>query len=99
MSIDAFTAELQQLLAAPSLAQQILTAVASALQSEDPFEPLTLDTLNAVLDGVAYVLTDSIPVPVGTNATERAEAALPPIHDRETADAYALRVLQAARTV
>ncbi|MET8172827.1 hypothetical protein [Streptomyces clavifer] len=98
MSID-FDTELRQLLAAPSLAGQILTATASALQSEDPFEPLTLDTVDAVLDGVAFVLTDGIPVAVATNATERAEAALPPIHDRETADAYALRVLQAARTV
>ncbi|MFF4246242.1 hypothetical protein ACFYY2_17490 [Streptomyces sp. NPDC001822] len=98
MSID-FDFELQQLLATPSLAQQILADLAAALQAEDPFEPLTLDTLNSMLSTVAYVRTDGIPVTVATDASERAARALPSIHDQETADAYALRVLQAARTV
>lgn len=99
MSIDAFDLELQQLLATPSLAGQILTAVASSLQSEDPFQHLTPDTLTSLLGTAAYVLTDGIPVDLATQATARAEAALPSIHDQETADAYALRVLQAARSV
>jgi hypothetical protein len=99
MSIDALDIELQQILTTPSRAQQILTAVASALQSEDPFEPLTLDALNAYLHGASLVLTDGLPAVVAAEAIERAATALPTIHDRETADAYALRVLQAARTV
>ncbi|MFJ8866736.1 hypothetical protein ACIRD6_13400 [Streptomyces sp. NPDC102473] len=99
MSIDAYDLELQQLLAAPSLAKRILEALASSLQNEDPFQPLTLDTLNETLGTEAYILTDGVPIPVATDATERAARALPSIHDQETADAYALRVLQAARTV
>jgi uncharacterized protein YbaR (Trm112 family) len=95
--MDALDIELQQLLAAPTLAHQMLTALASSLQSEDPFEALTLDTLNATLDGVAYVLTDGVPVVVATEATEQAARALPTIHDGETADAYAVRVLTIAR--
>ncbi|MEU1122149.1 hypothetical protein ABZ371_00815 [Streptomyces sp. NPDC005899] len=89
--------ELRHLLADPSLPQQILTATASSLQSEDPFAPLTLDTLNATLDGVAYVLTDGVPVVVAMDATRRAAAVLPSIHPGETADAYALRLLTITR--
>lgn len=86
-------------LARPSLAQQMLADLASSLQSEDPFEPLTLDTLNATLDGVAFVLTDDVPVAIAIDAGRRAATALPSIHPGETADAYALRLLHAARTV
>jgi hypothetical protein len=95
--MDAIDIELRQLLAAPTLAQQMLTALASSLQSEDPFEPLTLDTLNATLDGVAYALTDGVPVVGAITATEQAAQALPTIHPGETADAYALRVLTIAK--
>lgn len=95
--MDALDIELRHLLTGPSLAQQMLTAVASSLQSEDPFEPLTLDTLNATLDGVAFVLTDDTPVIVATTATEQAAAALPLIHPGETADAYAIRLLTIVR--
>ncbi|MEU0133379.1 hypothetical protein ABZ172_04960 [Streptomyces sp. NPDC006296] len=89
--------ELRRLLTEPSRANQILTAVASSLQSEDPFTPLTLDTLNATLDTSAYVLTDGVPMVIAIEATEQAARALPTIHPGETADAYALRILQAAR--
>lgn len=95
--MDALDIELQQLLAAPTLAHQMLTALVASLQSEDPFETLTLDTLNAALDGVAYVLTDGVPVVVATAATEQAATALPTIHPGETADTYALRVLTITR--
>lgn len=95
--MDALDIEFQQLLAAPTLAHQMLTALASSLQSEDPFEALTLDTLNATLDGVAYVLTDGVPVVVATQATKQAAQALPTIHPGETADAYAIRVLTIMR--
>ena len=90
--MDALDIELQHLLTTPTLACQMLTALASSLQSEDPFEPLTLDTLNATLDAVAYVLTDGTPTVVAMDA-------LPSIHPGETADAYALRLLQVARTI
>jgi hypothetical protein len=95
--MDAPDIELQQLLVTPTLAHRMLTALASSLQSEDPFEPLTLDTLNATLDGVAWVLTDGVPVVVAMQATEQAATALPTIHPGETADAYALRILTIAR--
>lgn len=94
--MDALDIELRHLLTRPSLAQQMLTALASSLQSEDPFEPLTLDTLNATLDGVAYVLTDDVPVAVAIDSVRRAGTALPSIHPGETADAYALRILAIA---
>ncbi|MFE9363701.1 hypothetical protein ACFYNN_12970 [Streptomyces sp. NPDC006978] len=95
--MDALDIGLQQLLATPTLAHRILTALASSLQSEDPFEALTLDTLNATLDGVAWVLTDGVPVVVAIEASERAAMALPTIHPGETADTYALRVLDIAK--
>lgn len=89
--------ELRHLLTTPSLPCQMLTALAASLQSEDPFESLTLDTLNATLDAVAYVLTDGIPTVVAMDASRRASAALPSIHPGETADTYALRLLTIAR--
>ena len=95
--MDALDIELQQFLAEPSLANRMLTALASSLQSEDPFEALTLDTLNATLDAIAYVLTDGVPAVVAMEATERAARALPTIHPGETADTYALRVLTIAK--
>ncbi|WP_371612894.1 hypothetical protein [Streptomyces clavifer] len=95
-SVD-FDTELQRFLDGPSHAQQILTATASSLQSEDPFVPLTLGILNATLDGAAYVLTDGLPNIVAIEAAEQAARALPTIHPGETADAYALRVLTIAR--
>lgn len=98
MSID-FDTELREFLATPSHAQQILTATASSLQSEDPFEPLTLDILNATLDGAAYVLMDGLPDIVAIEASEQAARALPSIHPGETADAYALRILTIARNL
>lgn len=98
MSVD-FDTELQRFLAAPSHAQQILTATASSLQSEDPFEPLTLNILNATLNGAAYVLTDGLPAVVAIEATETAARALPTIHPSETPDAYALRVLTIAKGI
>lgn len=97
--MDALDIELQQILTGPSRAQQILHSVASSLQSEDPFEALTLRILNATLNGVVYVLTDGIPDVVAREAIEQAAQALPTIHPGETADAYALRILAIARTV
>ncbi|GAA2985154.1 hypothetical protein [Streptomyces fulvorobeus] len=90
--------ELRHLLATPSLARQILTVVASALRSEDPVEPLTLDAVNDFLRGAALVLTDQMPTVIADEAIQRAARALPSIYSGETADAYALRVLQIARS-
>ncbi|MFI0932933.1 hypothetical protein ACH4RG_14440 [Streptomyces sp. NPDC021019] len=99
MTTDAFDTALRQLLTEPSRAHQILTAVASALQSEDPFEPLTLDTVNDYLRGTALVLTDGLPAVIADDAIQHAARALPSIYDRETADAYALRLLHIARGI
>ena len=95
--MDALDLELQQLLAAPSHAQMILTAVASALQSEDPLQPLTLDALDAYVYGASLVLTDGLPDVVADEVKRTAARALPSIHNGETPDAYALRILAAAR--
>ena len=97
--MDALNIELHRVLAAPSRAQQIVTAVASALQSEDPFEPLTLDTLNTVFQTAASVITATFPPFVAAEETAQAASVLPTIYDRETADAYAIRLLTAARTI
>ncbi|WP_326592808.1 hypothetical protein [Streptomyces brevispora] len=83
----------------PSRAQQILTAVASALQSEDPFEPLTLDTVNDYLRGAALVITDQLPTVIADDTIQRAAHALPSIRAGETAETYALRILQIARGI
>ncbi|MFE9853573.1 MULTISPECIES: hypothetical protein [Streptomyces] len=97
MSIDAFNTELHHLLDAPTRPQQILTAVASALLSEDPHQPLTLDALNDYLRGASLVITDQLPDVVATQVIETAARALPSIHDGETPDAYALRLRDVAR--
>ncbi|MFD8797229.1 hypothetical protein [Streptomyces atroolivaceus] len=99
MSIDAFDTELRQFLAEPSRAQMILTAVASALRSENAFQPLTLDALNDCLYGATLVITDQLPDAFAEEVKQAAVRALPSIHDGETPDAYALRLLQIARTV
>ncbi|MFJ5893843.1 hypothetical protein [Streptomyces californicus] len=99
MTTNAFDAALHYLLTAPSRAQQILTAVAHALQTEDPFEPLTLDAVNDYLRGAALVITDGLPDVVADETIRHAARALPSIYERETADAYALRLLQIARHV
>ncbi|MEU5716582.1 hypothetical protein AB0G71_12455 [Streptomyces sp. NPDC020403] len=99
MSINAFDTELQHFLAEPSRAQQILTAVASALQSEDPLQPLTLDALDAYVYGASLVLTDGLPDVVADEVKRTAARALPSIHNGETPDAYALRILAAARGI
>ncbi|WP_327436129.1 hypothetical protein OG279_26180 [Streptomyces sp. NBC_01201] len=96
MSID-FDIELQHFLAEPSRAQQILTATASALRSEDPLQPLTLDVLNDYVYGATLVLTEGLPDVVADEVKQAAARVLPSIHPGETADAYALRLLQAAR--
>ncbi|MFD9757975.1 hypothetical protein [[Kitasatospora] papulosa] len=98
MSID-FDTELRHFLAEPSRAQQILTATASALQSEDPLAPLTLDALNDCIYGAALVLTNGLPDVVADEVKQAAARALPSIYDGETPDAYALRLAQAARSV
>ncbi|MFF4166895.1 hypothetical protein [Streptomyces sp. NPDC001741] len=98
MSID-FDTELRHFLAEPPRAQQILTAVASALQSENLLQPLTLDAVNDFFRGAALVLTDGLPDVVADEIKQRAGRALPSIHDGETPDAYAFRLLQAARSV
>ena len=97
--MDALNIEIHRFLAEPSRAQQILTAVASALQSEDPFEPLTLDTLNTYFQTAASIITATFPAAVAAEETAQAAFAIPSIHDRETPDAYALRLLQAARAI
>ncbi|MFD6421058.1 hypothetical protein [Streptomyces sp. NPDC060198] len=89
MSIDT---ELHQLLTTPSRPQQILTAVASALLSEDPLAPVTLDAVDACLYGAALVITHGLPDVVATQVCETAARALPSIHPGETPDAYALRL-------
>ncbi|MFJ9394633.1 hypothetical protein ACIRQT_07085 [Streptomyces californicus] len=99
MTTNAFDTALHQFLAEPSRAQQILTAVAHVLQTEDPFEPLTLDAVNDYLRGAALVITDGLPDVVADETIQHAARALPSIYERETADAYALRLLQIARGV
>lgn len=90
---------LARILTEPSWAQQIVTETARMLQTEDPFEPLTLRILDANLAGAAYTITNQLPDAVVIDATEHAVQALPLIHPRETPDAYALRLLQIARTI
>ncbi|WP_406462991.1 hypothetical protein OHB07_16245 [Streptomyces sp. NBC_00111] len=97
MSID-FDTELQHFLAEPSRAQQILTATASAMQSENLLQPLTLNAVNDFFRGAALVITDGLPDVVADEIKRRAGRALPSIHDGETPDAYALRLLRIART-
>jgi len=97
--MDALNIEIHRFLAEPSRAQQILTAVASALQSEDPFEPLTLDTLNAYFQMAAGTITGTFPAAVAAEETAQAAFAIPTIYDQETADAYAIRLLKAARAI
>jgi len=99
MSIDAFDIELQHFLTEPSRAQQILTAVASAMQSEDQLAPLTLDALDAYVYGAALVLTHGLPDVIADEVKQRTAMALPSIHPGETPDAYALRLQRIARTV
>lgn len=94
MSIDT---ELHQLPTGPSHSQMILTAVASALLSEDPHQPLTLDALDAYLYGASLVITDQLPDVVATQVCETAARALPSIHDGETPDVYSLRLRDIAR--
>lgn len=98
MSLDLDT-ELQHLLAEPPRAQTILTAVASALQSEDPLAPLTLDALDAYVYGATLVVTARLPDVIADEVKQTAARLLPSIHPGETADAYALRLLRIARTV
>ena len=97
--MDALNLELHRFLAEPSRTQQIVTAVASALRSEDPFEPLTLGTLNACFQMAASILTGTFPAAVAAEEIAQAASVLPSIHPGETPDAYALRLLQIARTV
>lgn len=98
MSVD-FDTELQHFLAEPPRAQMILTAVASALQSEDPLTPLTLDALNDYVYGATLVITDRLPDVVADEVKRVLGRALPSIYPGETCDAYALRLLQVARSV
>ena len=95
--MDALDLQLQRLLTEPSWAQQILTATAGQLRIQDPFLVLTDNDLTATLDMVAELLTGHLPLAVAEQAMERAAAALPLLHHRETCDAYAWRIDQIAR--
>ena len=86
-----------RILDTPPWAQQILTAAAGHLRTEDPFLTLTDNDLTATLDMVAELLTGHLPLAVAEQAMERAAAALPLLHHRETCDAYAWRIDQIAR--
>ena len=90
---------LARILTTPSWAQQILTATAGHLRVTDPFLVLTDEDLTATFDMVTELITGHLPAAVAEEAQDRAAAALPPRHYRETCDAYALRLLTAARTV
>ncbi|GGY81293.1 hypothetical protein CP967_08540 [Streptomyces nitrosporeus] len=99
MSDAAFALGIWALLTEPSHANRILTLVATCLRCQNPHAPLTLDTLNATLKGSVRACTDSLPDIVAIEATEIAARALPTIHRGETPDAYAMRVLYAARGI
>lgn len=90
---------LARILTEPSWARQILTVTAAALQKADPFLTVTYWELNTALDTAHATVTAGLPAYVAREAKEKASMALPMSHERETCDAYAFRILQAARTV
>ncbi|RUP66733.1 hypothetical protein SSPNP10_15840 [Streptomyces sp. NP10] len=90
---------LARILDTPSWAQQIVTATAGHLRTEDPFLALTDEDLTATLDMVTELITGHLPTAVAEEAMQRVAAVLPQRHYRETCDAYAWRMLQAARAI
>jgi len=90
---------LTRILDTPSWAQQILTATAGHLQTEDPFLALTDTDLTATLDMVTELVTGHLPVAVVDDAVQRVASVLPQRNYRETCDTYAFRLLQVARSV
>lgn len=90
---------LDRILTTPSWAQQIVTATAGHLLTEDPFLALTDEDLTATLDMVTALITGHLPQAVAEEAMQRVSAVLPQRHYRETCDVYAWRMLQAARGI
>ncbi|MEV6313379.1 hypothetical protein AB0M10_32920 [Streptomyces sp. NPDC051840] len=90
---------LARILSEPSWAQQILTATAATLRAEDPFLTITYYELNKAFDRAWADITHGLPAVVAHEAREAAAIALPLTHPRETCDAYAWRMLQAARGI
>lgn len=88
-----------RILGTPPWAQQILTATAGHLRTEDPFLALTDNDLTATLDMVTELVTGHLPLAVAEDAMQRVAAVLPERLYRETCDTYALRLLKAARNV
>ena len=90
---------LARILAEPTWARQILTATAAALQTADPFLTVTYWELNQALDTAHAAVTAGLPAYVAREAKEQASMALPMTHERETCDAYALRLLDVAKAL
>ena len=90
---------LARILSEPSWAQQILTATAVTLATEEPFLVATTADIDSVLTSVAELLLSGLPEVVADEAMERAASALPMPGPRETQSTYALRLRAAAGAV